>query len=397
MTDLILTLNAGSSSIKFALFAAGAELSERARGQVEGIGGAARFKVKSAGNEQARVLEGAQGADHDGALAAILAWLDASYPGARIAGVGHRVVHGGPEHRVPVEIDPELIADLERLVPLAPLHQPHNLAGIRAAQRTFPQALQLACFDTAFHRTQPPLRQSFAIPNRYFDAGVRRYGFHGLSYAYVVDALRHSEPVLAQQRLVVAHLGNGASMAAIVDGKSVASTMGFTALDGLVMGTRSGSIDPGVLLFMLDVEHLDSRAITHMLYNESGLLGVSGLSNDMRTLLASDAPQARFAVDLFVDRAVRCVGDLAAAMDGIDGLVFTGGIGENASAVRAAIAGRLRWTGAELDTAANERGDGDIGAAGSRVALRVVRTNEEAMIARATHERLASHGREFAA
>ena len=380
----VLTLNAGSSSIKFALFEAAEPPLLLASGQVEAIGGAAKFKAKLADGTVAAEEAFAPGegpADHKAALALILAFTDDAFPGAMVAAVGHRVVHGGPEHAMPALIDAALIADLQKLVPLAPLHQPHNLAGIAAAAQAFPDAVQVACFDTAFHRTQSKVRESFGLPQRYYQAGVRRYGFHGLSYEFIVARLKAVAPQIADGRVLVAHLGNGASMAAIVAGKSVASTMGFTALDGLVMGTRSGSIDPGVLLYLLQVEGLDADAVSKLLYAQSGLLGLSGLSNDMRTLEASEDADSRFAIDCFVDRAVRAVGDLAAAMDGIDAIVFTGGIGENSDMIRGRILNRLGWMGVRYDGQANAAKALDIGTADSAVKVLVVPTNEEAMIA----------------
>ena len=383
MTGNILTLNAGSSSIKFALFAPeGPDL--LASGQVEAIGGATKVKAKLADGQVAleRAWETGEGpANHGAALGEILHWIDEAFPGARIAAVGHRVVHGGPEHSAPVRIDQEVLADLEKLVPLAPLHQPHNLAGIAAASTAFPEATQVACFDTAFHRTQPRLRESFAIPQRFYDAGVRRYGFHGLSYEYIARRLAELEPELAGGKVIVAHLGNGASMAALDAGKSVASTMGFTALDGLVMGTRSGTIDPGVLLYLMQVEGMDADAISALLYSQSGLLGLSGVSNDMRTLEASDKPEAAFAIDCFVDRVARSIGDLAAALGGLDAIVFTGGIGENSSRIRADVLAKLGWLGLAFDQQANAAKAIDIGQPASMVRLLVIPTNEEAMIA----------------
>ncbi len=379
----ILTLNAGSSSIKFALFAPdGPEL--KASGLVEAIGGAAKVKAKLSDGSVAleRAFAAGEGpADHGGAIGIILEWIDEAFPGARVAAVGHRVVHGGPEHAAPVRLSPAIVADLEKLVVLAPLHQPHNLAGIAAAAKAFPEAVQVACFDTAFHRSQSRVRESFAIPKRFYDAGVRRYGFHGLSYEYIARRLAAIEPDLAAGKVVVAHLGNGASLAALDAGKSVASTMGFTALDGLVMGTRSGAIDPGVLLYLMQVEGLDADAISDLLYSKSGLLGLSGLSNDMRTLEAASSADAAFAIDCFVDRVTRSIGDLAAALGGIDGLVFTGGIGENSERIRADVLANLGWLGLAFDPDANAAKAYDIGLPASMVRVLVIPTNEEAMIA----------------
>lgn len=387
MSTLVLTLNAGSSSVKFALFEAAdgaeAEPVRLASGQVEAIGGTARFQARAADGGWATDTAPEEGIpDHAAALARVLAWLEKVRPGASLAAVGHRIVHGGPDHAAPAVIDDALLADLERLVPLAPLHQPHNLAGVRAALGAFPEAVQVACFDTAFHRGHSALQQAFALPRRFFDAGVRRYGFHGLSYESVAARLQRDHPEVHAGRVIVAHLGNGASMAALAGGRSVASTMGFTALDGLVMGTRCGTIDPGVLLYLAQVEKLGWDAIAKLLYEQSGLLGVSGISNDMRTLAASDDPAARFAIDMFIDRAARAAGDLAVVLEGLDALVFTAGIGENSAPVRAGIARRLAFLGAELDEAANADGAAVFSMPSSRIRLLKVPTDEEAMIAR---------------
>ncbi len=396
----ILTLNAGSSSIKFALFeaaggAADIRPARRAAGQVEAIGGDARFRVRLPDGTTACDEQPDMGiADHAAALARILAWLEAAHPAARVAAVGHRIVHGGPDHASPMAIDDALVAELARLETLAPLHQPHNLAGVRAAMAAFPDAVQVACFDTAFHRSQSRLRQAFALPMRYFDAGVRRYGFHGLSYEYVAGWLRAHHPALYAGRVIIAHLGNGASMAALAGGRSVASTMGFTALDGLVMGTRCGAIDPGVLLYLAQVERLGPDAIADLLYERSGLLGVSGFSNDMRELEAAGTPEADFAIDLFIDRAVRAAGELAAVLEGLDALVFTAGIGEHSARIRAGIAGRLGWLGLALDADANAAHGPVISAAGSAVTALVVPTDEEAMIA--AHARAVAAGPQLA-
>ena len=331
MTDAILVLNAGSSSIKFSLFAQReAELTLVARGQVEGIDTAPHFTAKDGAGQPAGETRWAAGTTlgHDGALAHIVDWLRAAYGGDhRLAAVGHRVVHGGTEYAAPVRLDAAVLVKLEKLVPLAPLHQPHNLAPIRTLLERTPELPQVACFDTAAHRSNPPLAQMFALPQELTDAGVRRYGFHGLSYEYIASALPRFDQRAARGKTVVLHLGNGASMCALDAGRSVATTMGFTAVDGLPMGTRCGAIDPGVLLYLMDARQLDARAIEKLIYTESGLLGVSGISSDMRALLESSDPRATLAIDLFVYRIGRELGSLAAALGGLDAIVFTAGIG----------------------------------------------------------------------
>ncbi|OYW60952.1 MAG: acetate kinase [Rhodobacterales bacterium 12-65-15] len=297
--------------------------------------------------------------------------------------IGHRVVHGGADRKTPAKVDAPLLAALEALAPFAPLHQPHNLAGIRAAMAAFPGVPQVACFDTAFHRDQPFVRDTYALPRAFHDEGVRRYGFHGLSYAFIAGELARTAPKLAEGRVVVAHLGSGASMCAISGGRSVASTMGFSALDGLPMGTRSGQIDPGVLLYLMQQKNMSATEISDLLYKKSGLLGLSGLSNDMRRLEAAGTPEAAAAIDHFVYRCQREIGSLAAAMAGIDALVFTGGIGENARQVRLAICDRLAWMGIEVDPARNAANERLISPDGARTQVLVIPTNEELVIARA--------------
>jgi acetate kinase len=297
-------------------------------------------------------------------------------------------VHGGVAYAEPVLIDEHVLADLTALVPLAPLHQPHNLAAVRAVAATAPEVPQVACFDTAFHRSQPALAQEFALPRALTQKGVRRYGFHGLSYEYIVSALPTVASELVGRKLVIAHLGNGASMCAIDSGRSIATTMSFTPVDGLPMGTRTGALDPGVILYLLDHEHMDARAVERLIYNQSGLLGVSGISSDMRTLLASAAPAAREAVDLFVYRIGRELGSLVAALGGLDGLVFTGGIGEHAAEIRAGACRDAAWLGVLLDVAANDRHGPRISAPGSRIPVFVVPTDENLMIARHTRDLL---------
>ncbi len=394
MHGTILVLNAGSSSVKFSLFEArepdGLEL--RARGQVEGIGTAPRFLARDgAGAPLAERRWPADASfDHERAIDTVLRWLEERRADARLLAAGHRVVHGGPDFAAPVRIDREVLSRLEALCPLAPLHQPHNLAGIRALLRLRPALPQVACFDTAFHRARPPVADRFALPGELFAAGVRRYGFHGLSYESILTTLAERDPALAGGRLLVAHLGNGASLCAIRDGRPLDTTMSFTPLDGLVMGTRPGSLDPGVLLHLLTAHGMDAAALEDLLYHRSGLLGVSDISSDMRDLLArADEPAAALAVELFVYRAVRETGGLVAVTGGLDGLVFTGGIGEHAPEIRARICRRLGWLGLALDEAANARGDPLISAPDSRVAVHVIATDEERMIARHTRALLA--------
>ncbi|WP_456306724.1 acetate/propionate family kinase [Limobrevibacterium gyesilva] len=383
MDGAILVINAGSSSIKFSVYRGrDGALDAGACGQVEGIGTAPRLQVRGLPDD-ARVdvvLDPAQVRDHAGAIGVIHGWLTDHHAGEHdLVAIGHRVVHGGMEYDRPVRLDTTVLAALEALVPLAPLHQPHALAAIRAATAAAPAMPQYACFDTAFHRGQARLAQIFALPRALTDEGVRRYGFHGLSYEYIAASL---PPELAGGRVVVAHLGNGASLCAMRAGRSVASTMGFTALDGLMMGTRAGALDPGVVLYLLEQRGMTAAQVTDLLYNRSGLLGVSGLSSDMRTLLASASPQAKEAVDLFAYRIARELGSLAAALGGLDGLVFTAGIGEHAPHVRAAVLHQAGWLGLTLDAAANETGGPRISAAGAGPSAWVIPTDENLMIAR---------------
>ncbi|HTI19250.1 MAG TPA: acetate/propionate family kinase [Trinickia sp.] len=386
MADVILVLNAGSSSIKFSVFDAHGAISDRLLyGQVEGLYTAARFTATDrAGTVE--TTEWAQGAElgHRGAIEHIAEFLKAHREERHLVAVGHRVVHGGESFAGPVQVTPEVIRELEKLVPLAPLHQPHNLTPIQIVSQLRPDIAQVACFDTAFHRTQPETAQAYALPASITARGVRRYGFHGLSYEYIASVLPNFDASAAAGRTVVAHLGNGASMCAIVAGKSIASTMGFTALDGLPMGTRCGNIDPGIVLYLLDELKMNARAIGDLLYRQSGLLGVSGVSSDMRVLLASDSADARFAIDLFTYRIARELGSLSAAMEGIDALVFTAGIGERSSAIRERVVRDAAWLGAKLDAAANEAGGPRISDASSPLSVWVIPTNEELMIARHT-------------
>ena len=384
MTSAILVLNAGSSSLKFSLFAEDGATEPVLRGIVEGIGTAPRFVAKDRAGATVgeKAWDGAKALDHDGAIDHLMVFLAERVSYGSLRAVGHRVVHGGTRYAAPVRVDAEVVAALAELVPLAPLHQPHNLAPIRALAAQMPALPQIACFDTAFHSTAPPLAQAFALPPEITERGVRRYGFHGLSYEYVADTMRSVDANAAAGRTVVAHLGNGASMCAIADGRSVASTMGFTALDGLMMGTRPGNVDPGVLIWLMDEMGMGPRELERLLCHRSGLLGVSGVSSDMRTLLASAEPRAKLAVDLFCYRIGRELGSLAAALGGIDALVFTGGIGEHAAPVRADVVRGARWLGLELDEAANAAGASRITIGSSQVPAYVVPTNEELMIVR---------------
>ncbi|WP_412527282.1 acetate/propionate family kinase [Burkholderia lata] len=387
MADVILVLNAGSSSIKFSAFdVQGDTLGLIVHGQVDGLYTAtAHFSaVDHHGEQHAQQWAGGETFGHHEGLEQIAAFLEAHQEGHRLAAVGHRVVHGGQRFSGPVRVTPEIVAELEKLTPLAPLHQPHNLTPIRILEAVQPGIEQVACFDTAFHRTQPAVTQAFALPESITSRGVRRYGFHGLSYEYIASVLPDVAPQAARGRTVVAHLGNGASMCALVAGKSVASTMGFTAVDGLPMGTRCGNLDPGVVLFLMEELGMDVRAVEDLIYRRSGLLGVSGLSSDMRTLLVSDDPHARFAIELYIYRIARELGSLAAAMEGIDAIVFTAGIGEHAPAIREGVMRRAAWLGVEIDVDANHAGGPRVTTASSRVPAWVIPTNEELMIAHHT-------------
>jgi acetate kinase len=389
MIGCVAVLNAGSSSIKFALYEAGRDGALLFHGQVENIGLAAHFAATDASGATVAERRWSKGElDHKGATAEILKLGRELLAGRPVLAFGHRVVHGGTEFAAPVRVDASVMAALEKLVPLAPLHQPHNLAPMEFIAAAAPGIPQVACFDTAFHRSQAALAQEFALPRELTAAGVRRYGFHGLSYDFIVSRLGEIDPALAKSRLVIAHLGNGASLCAVAQGRSVASTMGFTAVDGLMMGTRSGALDPGVLLYLMQERGFDAKAIEDLLYRQSGLLGVSGVSSDMRTLRQSKAPEAAEAIALFVYRIVREIGSLAAALGGLDGLVFTAGIGEHDAATRAEVAAGCGWLGLKLDTALNTRGNGRISAADASVSVWVVPTDEERMIARYTSQTL---------
>ena len=385
--DVILVLNAGSSSLKFQIFDITPAGPERLyKGQIDGIGVHPRFRV--ADRDGAALLDqsypAAEVQDLAAATGRLRQWLVEHAEGMTLRAIGHRVVHGGPDHDRAVRIDADVLKRLERFEDLAPLHQPNNLAPIRMVMAAAPDMAQVACFDTAFHRGHAPVADCYAIPAALYDEGVRRYGFHGLSYEYIANRLQTVAPDLGAGRIIVAHLGSGASMCAIRDGRSVESTMGFTALDGLPMGTRPGQLDPGVVLYLIDQKGMSAAEVSDLLYKQSGLKGLSGVSNDMRDLLASTDPRAAFAVDHFVHRCAISIGGLTAALGGLDALVFTAGIGENAPQVRARIAERIGWLGAELDAAANERNEMVISAPGSKLRLMVIPTDEELMIARQT-------------
>jgi acetate kinase len=388
MSRYVITLNAGSSSIKFALFAAdGPDLKAVAVGLAEMVAEDRRIKVHNGAGKVTHEESWQAGSGvpfHTNALRRILAWRQAAFPDANVVAAGHRVVHGGLHYDAPVLVTDKVLADLQALVPLAPLHEPFNIAGILAAKEAWPHVQQVACFDTAFHRSHPFVDDVFALPRRYYDEGVRRYGFHGLSYEYIVGRLTEIAPLHAAGRVVVAHLGNGASMCAIRDGHSVASTMGFTALDGLPMGTRCGQLDPGVVLYLMQTKKMDADAITDLLYRESGLKGLSGVSHDMRELEASDKPEAQQAIEYFVFRIRRELGGMAAVLTGIDAVVFCGGIGENAWQVRQRVLEGMEWIGIELDRFANRANAQVISSERSRVRVFVIPTDEEMMIARHT-------------
>lgn len=392
MREPILVINAGSSSIKFSVFETGKDrsLAAGAHGHVEAIGtaGAARIEVDDVAGKSL-IDAPIEGHDHQAAMTAIHDWF-ADHIGSESGfdGIGHRVVHGGVRFSSPVRIDDAVLKELDGLVPLAPLHQPHNLAAIRAVAAVAPKVPQVACFDTAFHRSAPALAQEFALPRKLTASGIRRYGFHGLSYEYIMSVLPQVAPDCADGRVVVAHLGNGASMCAIKHGRSVATTMGFTAVDGLPMGTRTGALDPGVLLYLMQHEGMNAAAIEHLIYHESGLLGVSGLSSDMRSLLESDAAAAKEAVDLFVYRIGRELGSLAAALGGLDAIVFTAGIGEHAAEIRAWVCRDAAWLGVTLDADANSAGGPRISAVGGGASAWTIATDENLIIARHTRELL---------
>ena len=382
----IASINSGSSSIKFSLFTIAGDdtLSLSASGKIEKIGIAPSLVAKAADGTVLLKRDWLDGAalTHAALLAELFAWAtEHPLEGREVIAIGHRVVHGGTEFSRPMPVDAVLIDKLEALSPLAPLHQPHNLAAIRAIAAIHPDLPQVACFDTAFHHDRPAVAARFAIPRALHEQGIRRYGFHGLSYEYVARRLRETDATLASGRVIAAHLGNGASLCAMQDGRSIDTTMGFTALDGLMMGTRCGALDPGVVLHLQTQLGMSPATVEAMLYNQSGLLGVSGLSSDMRALAASDAREAAEAVELFVWRVAREIAALGSALGGIDGIVFTAGIGENSAEVRSLICRRLEWLGVELDELANAGDYGRINQPDSRIAVHVIPTDEERMIA----------------
>ena len=390
MADTLLVVNAGSSSIKCSLYEVGAaqSLDLASKGQIDGIGTAPHLRMRDPHGEVLvdRTYAAGDVPDVPAAMACLGDWLRTHLGDAWPAAVGHRVAHGGPAFAAPELVDDGVLGALERLVPLAPLHQPFNLGPIRSIKARFPGTPQVACFDTAFHRGHPDVADRYALPEELYQDGVRRYGFHGLSYEYITRTLRRLAPEIAERAVIIAHLGSGASMCAIRNGRSVDSTMGFTALDGLPMGTRCGQLDPGVVLYLLIEKGWEAKDIERLLYREAGLKGLSGVSNDVRALLASDAPSARLALDYFVYRIAREAGSLGAALGGLDALVLTGGIAENSPEMRTRICARVEWLGVRLDPMANGVGHGRISGSDSRVAVWVIPTDEERVIAEHTLE-----------
>jgi len=387
MENYVLVLNAGSSSLKFCVYQRrGAQAWQLdSRGQIEGIGTVPRLKAKYGPNSTPvdDTLD-ATVRDAPSALGHLAGWLRARYAGGHVLGVGHRVVHGGVRYTGPTLVTPQVLEDLRQLVPLAPLHQPHNLAAIDAVLERLPGVPQVACFDTSFHRGQPAVAELVPLPRDICRTGVQRYGFHGLSYEFIASALPQAAPDIAEGRVIVAHLGSGASLCAMKNGKSIDSTLGFTALDGLCMGTRPGALDPGVVLYLFQVLGMSAAEVETVLYKKSGLIGISGISNDMRDLLGNPAPEAKLAVDYFVYRVTKEIGALAGVLGGVDALVFTAGIGENAPEIRRRICDASAWLGITLDAEANTRRAHRISSPDSRVSVWVVPTNEELMIARHT-------------
>lgn len=383
MDQCILTVNAGSSSVKFALYEASEPPKAIARGQVMGIGSAPSFQFKSGGPTEKTAV---QAKDQEQAFEVILDALQPLIAGKEIAGVGHRIVHGGPLRATPTELTDDVLSDLATFNALAPLHQPHNLLGVAASQRAFPFALQIGCFDTAFHRNHPWENDIYAIPRKYYKQGVKRYGFHGLSYDYVSHQIANERPELSNKRLIICHLGSGASICAVNNGYSISSTMGFSPLDGIPMSTRSGQLDPGILLYLMEMEGMTVKELTHMLYHESGLLGLSGISHDMQVLEASEERGAKDAVDYFVYRIRREIGAMAATLSGLDALIFCGGIGENSATIRARICDRLGYLGIELNQEANAKNARDICAGTTPVMI--IPTDEEQVIANAVAHHL---------
>jgi acetate kinase len=395
MDEVVLVLNAGSSSLKFALFrpSAGEAWTVATRGIVEGIGTSPRMSARDGDGTPMRtpspdttVRDAATALEH------VIGWLRATFQGARLVGMGHRVVHGGPRHAVPVIVTPEVLTELRAFVPFAPLHQPYNLAPIEVAAQRLPDVPQVACFDTSFHRTLPEVARLVPLPRDVCQDGVQRYGFHGLSYEYIASVLPQIAPQIAQQRVIVAHLGSGASLCALRGGESIDNTFGFTALDGLCMGTRPGAVDPGVILYLFQGLGLAVQDVETILYKRSGLLGISGISNDMRDLLGSSEPAARLAVDYFVYRVAKEVGALAAVLGGLDALVFTAGIGENSPDIRRRVCEACAWLGIDLDQEANTAKASRLSRRSSAVSVWMIPTNEELMIARHTGRLLALGG-----
>lgn len=387
MSDAIAVLNAGSSSVKYSMYLAeGDELRLHLRGQIERLLISPRFVAKDGSGNVVAERSWGEGTKlgHDGGIQHLFEFLRKEVAQHRLIGVGHRVAHGGMDFTRPVRVDAGVIQALERLVPLVPLHQPHNLAPMRTLLERAPQLTQVACFDTSFHHSNPPASRYYALPLEYAEAGVRRYGFHGLSYEYIASVLPKVDAAAAAGRTIVLHLGSGSSMCAMRGGQSMASTMGFTGVEGLPMGTRSGSLDPGVLLFLMDQRKMDARAIEKLIYEQSGLLGLSGISSDMRALLQSENPRARLAVDVYIYRIGRELGSLVAALGGLDAIVFTAGIGEHASVVRSRVCRDAAWTGLELDEGSNATGGPRVSTTGSRVSAWVIPTNEELIIAQHT-------------
>jgi acetate kinase len=388
MDDYALVLNAGSSSLKFCVFMrpGGSAWRLEARGQIEGIGTAPRLSVKGEDGQRLadETLDAATVKDGRNAVEALAVWLRSKYGGSRVLGVGHRVVHGGSQFAGPTILDQKVLEDLRALIPLAPLHQPYNLAAIEAVFERLPEVPQVACFDTSFHRGQPAVAELVPLPADLRKEGLQRYGFHGLSYEYIASVLPEVAPEIAKGRAIVAHLGSGASMCALREGKSVDSTLGFTALDGLCMGTRPGALDPGVVLQLFQGLKLSAKDVETVLYKKSGLLGISGISNDMRDLLGRSEPEAQLAVDYFIYRAAKEIGALTAVLGGIDGLVFTAGIGENSDEIRRRICEKSAWLGIDIDEKANSARGPKISTSTSKVSVWVVPTNEELMIARHT-------------
>ncbi len=401
MDDFALVLNAGSSSLKFCVFQRpdGERWRLGARGQIEGIGTSPRLSVKDANLRKVAddKLDASSVQNGRDAIGALAIWLRSQYAGARVLGVGHRVVHGGAKFTKPVVVTPEIIAELRELIPLAPLHQPYNLAAIEAVDERLPGVPQVACFDTSFHRNHQPVADLIPLPREVCKDGLQRYGFHGLSYEYIASTLPEVAPAIAKGKVIVAHLGSGASLCALKDGKSVDTTMGFTAVEGLCMGTRPGSIDPGAVLYLFQNLGLSVKEVETILYKKSGLIGISGISNDMRDLLGREEPEAKLAVDYFIYRIAKEIGGLAAALGGVDGLVFTAGIGENSPEIRRRVCEASAWLGIEIDATANEKRAPEISTPQSKISVWVIPTNEELMIAHHTGELLGLRSAEQAA